>query len=168
MVEAVYLRRSELIGAGKGRGDADSARHSESPRPLLLYNGSAMKPGSPFGIALGVAVLAGAAFLMLSNASPYVTAAQAKTMRGENLHMQGDLVKGTVKVDMVNQVTRFQMRDETGEPVSVVHHGLPPSNMGDATKIVVVGGMKGEAFESNKLITKCPSKYESGEKPASS
>ncbi len=135
---------------------------------FLLYNVSAMKPGSPFGIALGVAVLAGAGFLMLSNASPYVTAAQAKTMRGDNLHMQGDLVKGTVKVDMANQVTRFTMRDEVGESVEVVHRGLPPSNMGDATQIVVVGGMKGEAFESSKLITKCPSKYEGEEKAASS
>lgn len=123
-----------------------------------------MKPGSPFGIALGIAALAGAGFLMLSNASPYVTAAQARTMRGDNLHVSGDLIKGSVQVDVPNQLTRFVMRDKDGTELEVLHKGLPPSNMGEATEIVVVGGMSNGVFASNKLITKCPSRYEQEKK----
>jgi len=123
-----------------------------------------MKSGSPFGIVAGIAAVSGIAFLMLSNASPYVTVKQAKTHKGNNLHLQGDLVKESVKVDVNRQQTRFVVIDDEGERMTVLHSGLPPANMGDATRVVVVGGMKGTEFSSHKLITKCPSKYESEEK----
>ena len=120
-----------------------------------------MKIRPLLGAAVSVSVLCGVAMMMLSNASPYVTAAQAKTTKGNNLHLQGDLIKESVKVDHQNMQVSFTIKDDDGQTLDVVHKGLPPANMGDATRVVAVGGMQGGTFTSHKLITKCPSKYES-------
>lgn len=117
------------------------------------------------GVVAGVAALAIAAFVMLSNASPYVTVAQARTSKLTDMHLQGNLVKESLRVDSANALIRFTIVDDLGEKMDVVHHGLPPANMGEATRVVVVGGMKDGHFESHKLLTKCPSKYESDGKP---
>jgi len=39
-----------------------------------------------------------------------------------------------------------------------------PQNMGEATKVVAIGGMKDGKFVSDQLLVKCPSKYESEKK----
>lgn len=97
----------------------------------------------------------------LGNASPYVTAQQAKSMPGENLHLAGDLMKETLFVDVRRQEVRFTLRDEKGDVVPVVFEGSPPANMGSATKIVAVGGFSEGRFEARRLLLKCPSKYKS-------
>ncbi|MBX3114417.1 MAG: cytochrome c maturation protein CcmE [Fimbriimonadaceae bacterium] len=125
-----------------------------------------MKSGSPLGIVAGIAAISGIAFLMLSNASPYVSVKEALNHKGNNLHLQGDLVKESIQVSLNRQETRFTIVDDAGDKMNVVHAGLPPSNMGDATRVVVVGGMANGEFSSHKLITKCPSKYESEAKPS--
>ena len=123
-----------------------------------------MFKAKPFvGVVAGVTAFAAIAFVMLSNASPYVTVAQAKSAKGDNNHLQGDLVKESVRVDTANAKVSFALIDDHGDRMEVIHHGLPPANMGEATRVVVVGGVQGDKFESKKLLTKCPSKYESEE-----
>jgi cytochrome c-type biogenesis protein CcmE len=101
----------------------------------------------------------------LNNASPYAeTIAEARTSRDDRLHLTGDIVPGTVRHDVKNHTIQFRLRDKSGEEISVVHRGDPPANMGEATKVVAVGQVKDGAFQSDKLLIKCPSKYE-GEKP---
>lgn len=119
------------------------------------------------GVVAGVAALSVAAFVMLSNASPYVTVAEARSSKLSDMHLQGNLVKESLKIDTAGSLIRFTVVDDQGEKMDVVHHGLPPANMGEATRVVVVGGMKDGHFESHKLLTKCPSKYESDGKPKS-
>lgn len=116
--------------------------------------------------ALAAALLAAlglgtAVFAFLGNASPYVTVAQARTARGDGLHLAGDIVPGTTVTDRQALTVRFQIRDQGGETVWVRYEGLPPANMGQATKVVAVGSMQGGEFVSRKLLLKCPSKYES-------
>ena len=119
------------------------------------------------GIVVGAIAISTVAFVMLTNASPYVSIKEAQNRDADDLHIQGDLLKETVKVDVNTQTVRFQMKDDDGDTVQVLFNGLPPANMGEATRVVAVGGMKGDVFESNKILTKCPSKYESSESPAS-
>lgn len=124
-----------------------------------------MFKAKPFvGVVAGVSAFSIIAFVMLSNSSSYVTIAQAKTAQGDSNHLSGDLVKDSVQVDSNNALITFDIVDESGDTMKVVHHGLPPANMGEATSVVVVGGYNGDHFESTKLLTKCPSKYESDEK----
>lgn len=123
-----------------------------------------MKLSSIVAVVIGVLGLSGMLVAFLNNASPYVTIAEAKSAKGDNLHVAGDLVKETVFTDTAGGVVRFDLKDEAGGKLPVVYHGLPPANMGNATKVVAVGGMKDGAFHATKLLIKCPSKYESTQK----
>jgi cytochrome c-type biogenesis protein CcmE len=113
-------------------------------------------------ISLSIAALAagGMVFAFLQNASPYVSAAEAKTMKGDNLHVVGDIDKATVDLNIRQGQTRFAITDEKGDRLSILYTGAPISNMGSATRIVVVGGMDGSVFHAHKVLVKCPSKYE--------
>lgn len=120
-----------------------------------------MKPGLVFSIVLTVVGLSAMVFAFLSNASPYVTVAQAKESGGNNLHLAGELDTKTIRSNPTKNEVRFIITDEQGQSMNVVYHGQRPANMGDANKIVAVGGMKDGEFHASKLLIKCPSKYES-------
>ncbi|MCH7814788.1 MAG: cytochrome c maturation protein CcmE [Planctomycetes bacterium] len=126
-----------------------------------------MKPGAVATIVLTVVGLSAVVFSFIRNASPYVTVAQAGEMRGNNLHLAGDIDRSTLTVASFNNTVTFKIVDEEGAEVTVVYHGPPPANMGEATKVVAVGSMVGDHFEAHKLLLKCPSKYESEADPGS-
>lgn len=117
-------------------------------------------------ILLSLAGLALMASAFLVNASPYVTVAQAKTMRGDNLHLAGDLIPGTMRVRSSELKVEFQMKDAEGATVPVIYAGTPPANMGSATKVVAIGQYQEDHFQARQLLLKCPSKYESTDKGA--
>jgi len=119
-----------------------------------------MKPGlllAIVGSTLGVTVMVTA---FLTNASPYVDVAQARQEPGDNLHLAGDIVAGTLRPKPREGIVEFTLRDEKGAVMPVVYRGNPPGNMGTATKVVAIGGVNQDRFEANKLLLKCPSKYE--------
>ncbi|MFN0204232.1 MAG: cytochrome c maturation protein CcmE [Bacteroidia bacterium] len=58
-------------------------------------------------------------------------------------------------------VFTFMMQDSVGTTAQVVYHDPKPNNFEAAEKVMVVGKYNGEIFEAEKIITKCPSKYES-------
>lgn len=113
-----------------------------------------------------VALLAvfGVCFAFLSSASPYVTVAQAKTSPGDRLHLLGDIVKNSVKLDLLHHALTFRLRDPSGAEVTVNHVGEPPANLEAATRVVAIGAMQGPVFVSQDLLIKCPSKYEGQKK----
>ena len=114
-------------------------------------------------ILSGVAALVFVGLLMVAfvqAASPYVTIAEARKTSGDSLHLPGDLIKGTVSNDRVNGVIRFAITDTNGERIEVVYDGSVPSNLSDATRIVAIVKLQGSQFIANKLLVKCPSKYE--------
>jgi len=94
------------------------------------------------------------------SASPYVTVAQAKTASGDRLHLAGDIIKPTVSRDVRRGSLTFDLRDDKGDTITVVHRGEMPANFSEAVKVVAIGGMKDGQFQSNQLLVKCPSKYE--------
>ncbi len=107
---------------------------------------------------LGIGVVM-TAFLI--NASPYVTIAEARKSEADNLHVPGDILKETLNVSTSKGQVTFMIRDKEGDTIPILYKGAPPANMGEATKVVVVGGVKNNIFEARKMILKCPSKYES-------
>ena len=126
------------------------------------------------GAALGALVSVVAAVLALGalmavfvkNASPYVTVAEAKTLSGNGLHVAGQIKPGSLDTDLLHNQIRFVLVDEKGGQLPVVYTGTPVSNLGNATKVVAIGAMKGNDFLSDQLLVKCPSKYEATQ-PAS-
>lgn len=110
-------------------------------------------------IVAGLA-MTGVVVAFLGSASPYVTVAQAKTTAGDRLHLMGDLVKDSAHTDFSNGTLLFQLRDPNGAVVTVRHRGERPANIAEAAKVVAIGCMHGPEFVSDKLLLKCPSKYE--------
>ena len=120
-----------------------------------------MKFGAIAAIVLTLAGLSAMVFAFLTNASPYVGVAEAQVTQGDNLHVAGAIELGSVSTNISKAEVRFKLKDDKGDTMQVVYHGPPPANLGTATKVVAVGGMKDGDFHSGKLLIKCPSKYES-------
>ncbi len=54
----------------------------------------------------------------------------------------------------------FCMFEET-DSLQVIYHGIAPDQLRDAQQVVVEGKFNAEGhFQANKLLLKCPSKYE--------
>jgi cytochrome c-type biogenesis protein CcmE len=123
-----------------------------------------MKSGPIVTAIVATLAMAGVVTAFMTNASPYVTIAQAKNSHSNRLHLAGDLDKKSVHADPVNRTLTFRLKDENGETVTVLHKGDPPANMGEATKVVAIGKMEGDKFVSDDLLVKCPSKYETDPK----
>jgi len=119
-----------------------------------------MRPGAIVAVLLSVVGLTAVVFAFMSNASPYVTVREARVRKGDNMHLSGDIVPGTLRSDVRAGVVSFDVKDEEGQTAKVLYQGPPPANMGTATKVVAIGGMKDGVFHSEKLLLKCPSKYE--------
>lgn len=119
-------------------------------------------------IVTTLVVLAGVAAVgmaFVSNASPYGTFADAKSSGSDSMHVAGDIDADTVKTDLSHHTITFKMKDQAGELMTVVYSGPPPANMGEAKKVVAIGGIENGVFHSEKLLIKCPSKYEADKKP---
>jgi len=118
------------------------------------------------GVVASVAIVA--VFVAFSNGgSPYVTMLQAQKSKGDNLHLAGDLLKNSITPNISEHTLRFKLRDQDGTIVNVVYKGEVPANMSEATKVVAIGHADGSVFTSDKLLVKCPSKYEEQPKGSS-
>ncbi len=105
-----------------------------------------------FIVALGVN--------LSKNVSTYAGFSEAKNS-GEMVHISGEWVKRTEGgYDLSRDLFTFYLKD-TLQNVELVHFYDPmPMNFDQAEKVVVVGGYKDARFVADKIITKCPSKYE--------
>ena len=106
-------------------------------------------------MALSVVVSA-----FLKTSSPYVTIAQARHDDESGLHLQGDIVQSSVRMLPSKHLLTFNIRDANGDTIEVDYTGAIPENFSEARKVVAVGQIKGSEFASDRLLVKCPSKYE--------
>jgi cytochrome c-type biogenesis protein CcmE len=90
---------------------------------------------------------------------PYVPFEQAKT-KGGYVQIIGsvDRGKGAVPGD---SGLKFTLTDKTGS-IDILYPGDKPLNFDEAEKVVVIGSFDTGAglFKADKILTKCPSKYE--------
>lgn len=113
------------------------------------------------------AVLAGA-FLVLGVTSfkktltPYVSFDVAQKTRG-SVQVMGSLEKGSESYDVDKQQLSFSILDEHGRNLPVVYRGIKPANFRDALSIVAIGRYESGALHAEKLLVKCPSKYQGQE-----
>ena len=97
--------------------------------------------------------------------TPYVSYERA---RGESRMVQvaGALEKGSESYVDAQESLFFTLKDpKTSETLRVRYNGLKPANFADAISIVAIGRYDGPAkqFEAQKLLVKCPSKYQGAE-----
>ena len=116
----------------------------------------------------GVLLLAFAGFSLSSfkeTLTPYVSYKQARDA-DRIVQVAGALEKGSSKYVAAQDFLYFTLQDaKTRETIRVRYKGLKPANFEDAISIVAIGqydeGLK--EFEANKLLVKCPSKYQGAE-----
>jgi cytochrome c-type biogenesis protein CcmE len=118
---------------------------------------------------LGALVLLGFAGFSMSSfkqtLTPYVPYEKART--GERIvQVAGALQKGSSSYVAAQESLYFNILDpKTHETLRVRYKGVKPGNFEDAISIVAIGrydtGTK--VFEADKLLVKCPSKYQGAE-----
>ena len=114
-------------------------------------------------ILLGVLVLAFigyAGWSFMDSVTHYVGIAAAQKATG-NVQVKGLLDQKAEAPHMEGDYFVFTLQDEdTGESMPVRYHGTKPDQFDEAHHIVAVGTFRDGAFQSDKLLIKCPSKYE--------
>ena len=132
-----------------------------------------MKTSHIFALVI-VAVAAVLIMSLANNTSEYVGFQQAYAMAVDGnqskVHVIGQLTRDTqgrvtgleYEPSLDPNYLGFQLVDEKGQQRKVVCYN-PPSSMQDferSEKVVVIGQVKGETFVADKILMKCPSKYE--------
>ena len=129
-----------------------------------------MKKSHIFGIgiiAVAIAIIVSTA----GDASTYVNFTQA-----EQLAMNGNdgsiHVVGTLKKDASGEIQEmayqpevdpnyfaFTLLDNDGREQKVVYRSPKPQDFDKSEQVVVIGRMENDHFEAEKILLKCPSKY---------
>lgn len=116
--------------------------------------------------ALGtVLILAFAGFTFASfqqSLTPYVPFEQARSTE-RVVQVAGGLAADSSSYDTATSSLHFTLIDEgSGDTLPVRYEGLKPANFEDAVSIVAIGryAAADDTFEADKLLVKCPSKYQ--------
>lgn len=100
-------------------------------------------------------------FAFKENINPYTDFDGAKQAKTE-VQVKGTWEKDlTSNYDITSHVFNFYLKDEKGNVKQVQFKGAKPNNFEHATSVVVKGKMDGDVFVSEKILVKCPSKYQS-------
>jgi cytochrome c-type biogenesis protein CcmE len=127
-----------------------------------------MKKNGRLYLIGGVLLVAFAGFSLSSfrdTLTPYVSYAQARDS-DRVVQVAGALLKGASHYEQADSALLFTLRDpKTNDQVRVRYHGVRPGNFDDAISIVAIGRYDSHAkeFAANKLLVKCPSKYQGAE-----
>ena len=88
--------------------------------------------------------------------------AKGEAAVGQGARVEGILDGGSVSWDPGAGSLGFELKDE-GETLPVVHKGVKPDMFNDGAEVIVEGKLlPSGVFQANRLLLKCPSKYESG------
>lgn len=105
--------------------------------------------------------MAAGSYAFLSSSIPYVTTGEAISRPGEMVHVAGQIVPGTAKLDVQSGTLEFDLTDDSSRKMHVIYRGTKPANFDTAPKVSVAGAFKGGSFLADQILVKCPSKYES-------
>jgi cytochrome c-type biogenesis protein CcmE len=97
--------------------------------------------------------------------TPYVSYEEARTAN-RMVQVAGALEKGSSAYRDENQSLYFTLKEpKTQANLRVRYKGVKPGNFEDAISIVAIGHYDAitREFEANKLLVKCPSKYQGAE-----
>ncbi len=122
---------------------------------------------------IGIGIIAVAIFVIVStadDASSYVTFEEAYDMaqngKDKSIHVVGELTK-----NVQGEVTgiahspdrlsfSFVMVDENDQKQEVRYHEPMPTDFMKSEKVVVIGSYHNNVFVADKILMKCPSKYQ--------
>jgi len=115
------------------------------------------------GIALGVVVIAAGVGLMSlvtgGGVTPYVGFSEARAAKS-SVQVMGEIIPSESNYDIQAGSFSFFIADSKGDRMKVIYDGTKPGNFDQATSVVCIGRYENEAFHAEKLLIKCPSKYQ--------
>ena len=79
------------------------------------------------------------------------------------VQVMGSLDKQSDRYDDKTEQLSFDLLDTSGHRMPVVYRGLRPGNFKDAISIVAIGRYQDGRIDAEKLLVKCPSKYQGAE-----
>ena len=94
---------------------------------------------------------------LAGNASSYASFAMAKESQ-RKVHVAGEWVQRDLVVEEENMF-QFFVQDSLNFVEKVTYYEPKPNNFEQADKVVLIGSYREEGFVADKIITKCPSKY---------
>jgi len=121
-----------------------------------------MKKGYVVSAALAVAFVLLGVTSFTKTLTPYLSFDEARKARGV-VQVMGGLDKSSDRYDTTTQQLSFDLLDEHGGRMPVSYGGLRPANFKDAISIVAIGRYRDGRIEAEKLLVKCPSKYQGAE-----
>jgi cytochrome c-type biogenesis protein CcmE len=121
-----------------------------------------MKRGYWVAIVLALAFVALGLTAFQKTLTPYVSFEEARKARGA-VQVMGALDKQSDRYDTARQELSFDLLDGNGGRLAVAYRGVKPGNFKDAISIVAIGPYRQGRIEAEKLLVKCPSKYQGAE-----
>ncbi len=122
-----------------------------------------MKPKFYIGIAVIIVFSIYAFSAFGSSVTPYVTFREAFDA-ARNVQVMGYFTMEEARYNLETGQLVFELEDIEGTRARVHYDGAKPANFENAESVVVVGKYDGdqEVFKAEKILVKCPSKYEGG------
>jgi cytochrome c-type biogenesis protein CcmE len=115
------------------------------------------------GAALILAFLVLGLTTFSSSMTPYVTFDEALASP-RVCQVMGGLEKGSARYDTEAKTLHFNLVDPASKKVlPVAYRDVKPANFEDAVSIVAIGKYREGSFHAEKLLVKCPSKYQGEE-----
>lgn len=122
-----------------------------------------MKKAYWAGAALILGFLALGLTTFSSSMTPYVNFDEAEKS-ARVVQVMGGLEKGSSRYETASKTLYFNLVDlETKKVLPVAYRDVKPANFEDAVSIVAIGKYGKSAFQAEKLLVKCPSKYQGQE-----
>jgi cytochrome c-type biogenesis protein CcmE len=94
--------------------------------------------------------------------TPYLSFEEATKSKGV-VQVMGALDKQSDRYDTTREELSFELLDPQGHRMPVMYRGIRPGNFKDAISIVAIGRYRDGRIEAEKLLVKCPSKYQGAE-----
>jgi cytochrome c-type biogenesis protein CcmE len=121
-----------------------------------------VKRGYVVAAALAVAFVLLGVTSFTKTLTPYLTFDEARKARGV-VQVMGGLDKASDRYDTTTERLSFDLVDDRGARMPVIYGGIKPANFKDAISIVAIGRYRDGRIEAEKLLVKCPSKYQGAE-----
>jgi cytochrome c-type biogenesis protein CcmE len=89
----------------------------------------------------------------------YVSFSEARNA-DSNVQVMGEIQDTGASYEIESGSFIFYISNDTGDRMKVIYRGTKPGNFDQATSVVCIGQYRDDAFYADKLLVKCPSKYQ--------
>ncbi len=128
-----------------------------------------MKPAAIVGLLIIVSALAFGAKAFVTNLTPYLSFTQARQTQNGAVQIMGPLDKSSIQSGADGLRFVITAKENPADRMPVVFKESMPSNFHLAIEVTAIGRYvagstpNGGVFHADKLLVKCPSKYQGTE-----